>query len=221
MTQIPQAFAHIDTWIFDLDNTLYPANTDFFSQIDRKMTAFISQYLDLQPTDAKALQKKYLSEYGTSLSGLIHVHDMDPAEFLHDVHDVDMSMLKPDPNLQSTIQALPGRKYIFTNGSRGHAKRVAGHLGLWPLFDGSFAIEDADYVPKPKSASFTTFCDRFTIDPYSAIFFEDSLRNLEVPKQMGMTTVWVQPDTSEAKATETPWVDYVTQDLAGWLATCS
>ena len=159
MTQIPQAFAHIDTWIFDLDNTLYPANTDFFSQIDRKMTAFISQYLDLQPTDAKALQKKYLSEYGTSLSGLIHVHDMDPAEFLHDVHDVDMSMLKPDPNLQSTIQALPGRKYIFTNGSRGHAKRVAGHLGLWPLFDGSFAIEELLHVVRQG------FVDSLHVDP--------------------------------------------------------
>ena len=150
MTLSHPSLGHIRNWIFDLDNTLYRADVEFFSQIDRKMTAFISRYLALQPNEARLIQKDYLAEYGTSLSGLMAVHGMDPAEFLDYVHDVDLSMLVPDPKLRTYIEALPGRKFIFTNGSKGHAKNVAGHLNLFDLFDGSFGIEDGDYVPKPK-----------------------------------------------------------------------
>lgn len=214
-------------WIFDLDNTLYKGDAAFFSQIDKKMTGFISRYLALQPTEARIVQKQYLAEYGTSLSGLMAVHGMDPAKFLDYVHDVDLDILKPDPNLRAAIEALPGRKFIFTNGSRGHAVNVGTHLGLFDLFDGSFGIEDMDYVPKPKRSPYIKFCDVFDIDPETAIMFEDSPRNLEVPKHMGMGTVLVTSDvdwSGETKVTSVDgtvkradWIDVVTDDLSGWL----
>ncbi len=220
--------AHITNWIFDLDNTLYRGDAAFFSQIDKKMTKFISRYLALQPTEARILQKQYLAEYGTSLSGLMAVHDMDPAEFLDYVHDVDLDFLTPDPKLREAIQALPGRKFIFTNGSRGHAHNVGTHLNLYDLFDGVFGIEDVDYVPKPKRSPYIKFCDVFDIDPQTAIMFEDSQRNLEVPKHMGMATVLVASELDWAGDLKTTgvdgrvetadWVDEFTDDLAGWLA---
>lgn len=216
-----------DIWIFDLDNTLYRADVDFFSQIDKKMTAFISRYLALQPSEARLLQKEYLAEYGTSLSGLMAVHGMDPAEFLDYVHDVDLTALKPDPNLRAAIKALPGRKYIFTNGSKGHAKNVGTHLDVFDLFDGSFGIEDVDYIPKPKRSGYIKFCDVFDVDPSRAVFFEDSVRNLEVPKFMGMSTVLVTSDADWSHEPEITrpaggtskanWVDYITDDLPAWL----
>ena len=222
-----QDLSHIKNWIFDLDNTLYSASVSFFDQIDHKMTEFISCYLQLNPVKARMLQKDYLAEYGTSLSGLMAVHGMDPAEFLDYVHDVDLSMLKPDPILRQKIAALPGQKFIYTNGSRGHAKNVARHLNLFDLFDGSFGIEDGDYIPKPKRSPYIKFCDQFDIDPETAIFFEDGVRNLEVPKHMGMTTVLVtsQADWSHepeitrpaGSGTHAAYVDFVTDDLPSWL----
>lgn len=219
--------SHIRNWIFDLDNTLYNASVSFFDQIDRKMTDYISRYLQLDPTHARQIQKDYLAEYGTSLSGLMAVHGMDPAEFLDYVHDVDLSMLTPNPQLRQKIQALPGRKFIYTNGSRGHARNVASHLNLFDLFDGSFGIEDGDYIPKPKPSPYIKFCDVFDVDPKSAIFFEDGIRNLKVPKHMGMATVLVtsQADWSHEPeitrpanpAAQADYVDYITGDLAKWL----
>lgn len=219
--------SHVDNWIFDLDNTLYRGDVEFFSQIDRKMTEFISRYLALQHTEARILQKEYLAEYGTSLSGLMAVHGMDPADFLDFVHDVDLQMLKPNVHLRSAIKALPGRKFIFTNGSRGHAKNVGEHLDLYDLFDGVFAIEDADYVPKPKRSPYIKFCDVFDVDPARSVLFEDSVRNLEVPKHMGMSTVLVTSDADwshepeitrpAGTTTKADWVDHITDDLASWL----
>lgn len=219
--------SHIRNWIFDLDNTLYRADGEFFMQIDKKITAYISRYLALQPQKARHLQKKYLAEYGTSLSGMMAVHGMDPAEFLDYVHDVELHMLDPDPKLRDYIQALPGRKFIFTNGSKGHAKNVASHLNLFDLFDGSFGIEDGDYIPKPQRSPYIKFCDIYDIDPASAIFFEDSVRNLEVPKYMGMATVLVTSEIDQGHETDinrpagsarkADYVDYITTDLTQWL----
>ena len=230
MAQNPD-LTHIQNWIFDLDNTLYRADAEFFSQIDKKMTKFISRYLALQPDKARMVQKEFLAEYGTSLSGMMAVHGMDPAEFLDYVHDVDLHMLEPDPHLREHIKALPGRKFIFTNGSKAHAKNVAGHLNLFDLFDGHFGIEDVDYVPKPKRSPYIKFCDVFDIDPNTAIFFEDNLRNLEVPKHMGMRTVLVTSDEDwghepeitrpAGHTTKADWVDYTTNDLTGWLGSNS
>ena len=226
MTKNPD-LSHIQNWIFDLDNTLYRADAEFFSQIDKKITSFISRYLALQPEKARYVQKEFLAEYGTSLSGMMAVHGMDPAEFLDYVHDVDLHMLDPDPQLRKYIKALPGRKFIFTNGSKGHARNVAGHLNLFDLFDGHFGIEDVDYVPKPKRSSYIKFCDVFDIDPETAIFFEDSVRNLEAPKYMGMRTVLVTSDEDwghepeitrpAGSTTKADYVDYITKDLTAWL----
>jgi len=223
--------AHIQNWIFDLDNTLYRADAEFFSQIDLKITNYISRYLALQPNKARLVQKEFLAEYGTSLSGMMAVHGMDPGEFLDYVHDVELHMLDPDPQLREYIKALPGRKFIFTNGSKGHARNVAGHLNLFDLFDGHFGIEDVDYVPKPKRSPYIKFCDVFDIDPETAIFFEDSVRNLEVPKHMGMRTVLVTSDEDwghepevtrpAGSTTKADWVDYTTNDLTGWLGSNS
>lgn len=224
-----EPLSKIDTWIFDLDNTLYNAGADFFRQIDIKMTHYISRYLALQPDDARMLQKEYLVEYGTSLSGLMAVNGMDPAEFLDYVHDVDLSLLRPDPALRAAIKALPGRKFIYTNGSRGHAKNVGEHLELFDLFDGSFGIEDSHYIPKPKRETYEIFNRVFDIDPSRAMFFEDNARNLAVPHDMGMATLLVtshadfshEPETVRpgAIAQDAKHIDVVTCDLPGWLST--
>ncbi len=218
-------------WIFDLDNTLYSAGANFFAQIDVKMTEFISRYLSLQHDEARRLQKQYLVEYGTSLSGLMAVNGMDPAEFLDYVHDVDLSMLKPNPQLRAAISALPGQRLIYTNGSKGHAKNVAGHLELFDLFHGSFGIEDGGYIPKPKPKPYGIFNQQFGVKPQQAIFFEDNLRNLKVPHDQGMITVLVTSDedwshepedvrpSGAANITDPAYdhIDVITSDLGLWL----
>lgn len=223
--------SHIRTWIFDLDNTLYRADVSFFADIGEKMTHFISRYLTMQPEAARLLQEEYYHDYGATLSGLMDIHGMDPAEFLDYVHDVDLSVLTPNPALREAIAALPGRKLIFTNGSRGHIQNVASHLNLLDLFEGGFAIEDADYLPKPKRSAYETFNQVFDVNPQEAIFFEDTIRNLEVPKAMGMTTILVGDDVEQTEAGgvratdpgtgrtfEANYVDHVANDLASWLA---
>lgn len=220
--------SHICDWIFDLDNTLYRADANFFKQIDVKMTDFISRYLSLESEQASLLRKEYWAEYGTTLSGLMAVHDMDPAEFLDYVHDVELDILTPDPLMRAQIKALPGRKLIYTNGSKGHARNVATHLNLFDLFDGSFGIEDANYIPKPKRETFEIFNRVFDVDAKKAIFFEDNVLNLEVPKAMGMVTVLVTSDADfsdapevvrpSGESTRAKWVDYTTNDLPQWLA---
>ena len=220
--------SHIENWIFDLDNTLYPADVEFFNQIVLKMKHYVARFLSVEPEAALALQKEYLAEYGTTLSGMMAVHDMDPAPFLKDVHDVDLSYLTPNPALREHIRKLTGKKYIFTNGSKDHAQNVATHLNLFDLFDGHFGVEDTGYIPKPNAPAYDAFLGRFDIDPTKAIFFEDNLRNLEIPKRLGMRTVLVVSDEDwshepeEARpasgAGNADFVDYVTHDLAGWLA---
>ena len=222
----PVNLSHIDTWIFDLDNTLYRAEQGFWDDIGEKMTGFISRHLAMSTEDALELQERYFHSYGATLSGLIDIHGMDPAPFLDYVHDVDLSVLTPEPALRDAIEALPGRKLVFTNGSRGHIKNVTEHLGLAGLFDGGFAIEDAHYRPKPGRSAYETFNDVFDVDPQRSIFFEDTLRNLDVPKQMGMATVlvtddargtgdlWVDVDGQARRAT---YVDAVTDHLSAWL----
>jgi len=224
---ISTELSHIESWIFDLDNTLYPADVEFFNQIVVKIEKYVSRYLSLESEAALHLQKEYLTEYGTTLSGMMAVHGMDPAPFLDYVHDVDLNFLEPDPALRENIAALSGKKYIFTNGSKAHARNVGTHLNLFDLFDGHFGVEDTGYIPKPKRHAYDVFLDVFEVNPTKAIFFEDNLRNLEVPKQLGMKTVLVvsnedwshEPEAARpSNGVNTPgFVDYVTSDLAGWL----
>jgi len=147
---LPANLSHIESWVFDLDNTLYPADVEFFNQIVVKMKHFVAEFLSIEPEAALELQKTYLAEYGTTLSGMMAVHDMDPAPFLKYVHDVDLSYLDPNPALRRTIAALDGQKFIFTNGSKAHAENVATYLKLFDLFDGHFGVEDTGYIPKPS-----------------------------------------------------------------------
>ncbi|MGH1422120.1 MAG: pyrimidine 5'-nucleotidase [Hyphomonas sp.] len=226
------SFGHVTDWVFDLDNTLYPAECDLFAEIDTRMTEFVSGFLGLPPTEARVKQKQYYKEYGTTLSGLMHVHDMDPAEFLHHVHEIDLSPLPDLPDLRAAISALPGRKFVYTNGSRRHAERVTEKMGLDHLFDGSFGIEDAAYTPKPHLDSYHAFLKQHDVKADGAIFFEDMARNLKPAKDLGFTTVLVhsEKDWSHEPVEARPatledllkddgpdHIDYVTGDLAAFL----
>ena len=225
-------FGHVTDWVFDLDNTLYPAECDLFAEIDTRMTDFVSRLLELPPLEARKVQKHYYATYGTTLSGLMKVHKIDPADFLHHVHDIDLSPLPDLPVLRQAISALPGRKFVYTNGSRRHAERVVGKMGLEDLFHGSFGIEDADYTPKPHQTSYDRFCALHDVAPRKAIFFEDLARNLLPAKDMGFTTVLVhsEKDWSHEPIEARPanlddllgddgpdHIDYVTGDLAAFL----
>jgi len=167
-----------DTWVFDLDNTLYPAECDLFAQIDQRITDFVARHLKLERSAARAVQKQYYAEHGTTLNGLMRQHDVPPADFLAYVHDIDLSPLPQSKPLAAAIDALPGRKYIYTNGSRRHAARVTEYMGLADVMDGHFAIEDSAYHPKPAQSSYQAFCEHFAISPTRAVFFEDLARNL-------------------------------------------
>ena len=225
-------FGHVRDWVFDLDNTLYPAECDLFAEIDTRMTDFVSRTLDLPPPDARKVQKDYYKKYGTTLAGLMQVHNMDPHDFLAHVHEIDLSPLPDLPHLRAAIMALPGRKFVYTNGSRRHAERVTSKMGIDHLFDGSFGIEDGAYHPKPKQESYDLFCHQHGVDPKRSIFFEDMTRNLVPAKDMGFTTVLVhsEKDWSHEPVEARPatledllgddgpdHIDYVTGDLAAFL----
>lgn len=211
-------------WVFDLDNTLYPAECDLFAEIDQRMTDFVARFLRLPRDEARATQKKYYAEHGTTLNGLMSMHGMAPDEFLAHVHEIDLSPLPKTPDLASAINALPGEKYVYTNGSRGHAERVTNYMGLGEVFDGQFAIEDSQFIPKPNQASYDAFLSQFGVDPAQAVFFEDLARNLAPAKDMGFATVLVQSDKDWSHEPESarpagiwddlpPHIDYVTRDL--------
>ncbi|MEM1390204.1 MAG: pyrimidine 5'-nucleotidase [Pseudomonadota bacterium] len=217
-----------DVWVFDLDNTLYPAECDLFAEIDLRMTDFVSRFLRLDHANARRTQKQYYAEYGTTLNGLMSLHGMDPADFLAHVHEIDLSPLPYSPDLRLAIDALPGRKFVYTNGSQRHAKRVTEYMGLDNLFDGQFAIEDSAYTPKPNQSSYDAFVKHFKIDPKTAVFFEDLARNLAPAHSMGFSTVLVtstkdwshEPDHARPAGSgdDCPaYIDYVTDDLTKFL----
>lgn len=181
-----------EAWIFDLDNTLYPAECDLFAQIDRAMTAYVASLLGLAHAEALAVQKRYYLEHGTTLAGLMAQHAADPAAFLEAVHDIDYAPIRPDPELRAMLLRLPGRRLIFTNGSRRHAARVLAAMELEGVFDGVFAIEDAELAPKPMPEAFDRLCRRFAIEPSTAVFFDDLPRNTAAGKALGFTTVLVR-----------------------------
>lgn len=218
---------HIDAWVFDLDNTLYNGAETYFEHIRLKITEFICNYLDLSSEDAYKIQQQYYVQYGTSMAGLMAEHNMDPTDYLHYVHDVDPGMLKVDPRLHQGLSSLPGRKFIFTNGSRAHAKNVGEHLGIYDLFDGVFAIEDTGYISKPHHSPYQDFITAFDIDPKRAFMAEDSARNLQVPKSIGMSTLLVTSETHgnpapkesrTARDHDMPdFIDMHTDDLPAWL----
>lgn len=186
--------SHANQWVFDLDNTLYPAECDLFAQIDVRMTRYVADTLKLPDEEARRLQKKYYAEHGTTLNGMMSVHGIDPMPYLDFVHDIDLSPIPELKELRSAIQDLPGRKIVFTNGSQKHADRVVEKLGLTGVFDGYFGIEDTGFLPKPQRVAFDRMHERFEITPEQAVMFEDLPRNLKTAYDMGYTTVLVHSD---------------------------
>lgn len=185
-------FSHVRDWVFDLDNTLYPSECDLFAQIDTRMTAFVMNELGLDHDAARALQKRYYAEHGTTLNGLMTVHGVAPDAYLDYVHDIDLAPVEACRHLRGAIEALPGRKFVFTNGSLAHAERVTAKRGLEGAFDGMFSIACAAFAPKPQRAAYDRFLARFDIAPTAAAMFEDMARNLEAPFEMGFETVLVR-----------------------------
>lgn len=222
---IRHAFGTTRTWIFDLDNTLYPAECNLFAEVDTRMGEFIAKYLGVPFAHARHLQKNYYRQFGTTLAGLMRVHKMDPAKFLDYVHDIDLSVVQTAPGLKTAIAALPGRKLIYTNGSRGHAERVAAKLGILDQFEDICDIMACEYVPKPEADAFDRMVRRHDVAPREAAMFEDMPHNLEVPHALGMATVLVHssyhdhPVQKDIERWETlpAHVHHVTRDLTQFL----
>jgi putative hydrolase of the HAD superfamily len=218
-------FDQTDVWIFDLDNTLYPAECNLFAQVDHRMGAFIAHYLGVPYEHARHLQKSYYRQFGTTLAGLMAIHKLDPTEFLAYVHDIDLTVVQEAPELRAAIDALPGRRLIYTNGSHRHAERVAEKLGVLDLFEGICDIAACDYVPKPEADAFQRMIKRHAVDGAKAAMFEDMPMNLAAPHELGMTTVlvhssYVDHPVQEKMKTWTELPDHIhhmTLDLTGFL----
>jgi putative hydrolase of the HAD superfamily len=207
-------FSHVDTWIFDLDNTLYPPGSEIMALMEARMTAFVARETGLPPDQARALQKRYLHEHGTTLAGLMAHHGMDPEPFLTEVHDVALDSLAPDPALAAGLARLPGRRLVFTNGDARHAERILARLQIEALFEDVFHIAAADYIPKPQPETFRRMVARHAVDPGRSAFFEDSERNLKPAAEIGMATVLVGP---HAQLSHADFVHYRTAELAPFL----
>jgi len=221
---IRKAFAHVNVWIFDLDNTLYPPESALWPQVDQRITLFLGDMFGIDGISARALQKYYYQKYGTTLKGLMEQYGMKPEPFLNFAHDIDVSGLAPDPELGSAIEKLPGRKLILTNGSEAHARNVAGKLGIIDKFEAVFDIVAAGFTPKPEEATYVKFLDKYQIDPSRAAMFEDLAKNLVVPYEFGMRTVLILPkqfdtyrEAHEQMDIDAPYIHFKTKDLAAFL----
>ncbi len=220
-----RGFGHVETWIFDLDNTLYPHEARVWPQVDERITLYLMQHFEMDGLSARALQKHYYHRYGTTLRGLMEEEGIDPARFLDFAHDIDHSAIELNPLLGDAIEKLPGRKLILTNGSRKHAENVAMKLGIFDHFDDVFDIEAAGFTPKPDRRAYEIFLERHEVEPTRAAMFEDIAKNLVVPHDLGMTTCLVLPktvdpfrDAFEQEVVSAPHIDHTTTDLAGFLS---
>jgi putative hydrolase of the HAD superfamily len=220
-----RSFAHIDTWVFDLDNTLYPHHVNLWQQVDARIGEFVSAWLKVDATEARRIQKDYYRRYGTTMRGMMTEHGVRADDYLAYVHRIDHSPLQPNPAMGAAIAKLPGRKLILTNGSTDHAAKVLERLGLETHFEAVFDIIAAELEPKPAPQTYRKFLHDHAVDPATSAMFEDLARNLVVPHQLGMVTVLVTPDGAEQVVRE-DWelegrgadhVDYVTDDLTGFL----
>jgi len=221
-----RGFDRTAVWIFDLDNTLYPPGCRLFLQIDQRMGEFIQRLLGVSFEQAQHLRKTYYRQFGTTLSGLMKVHRVSPEPFLDYVHDIDLAAIAPDARLRTAIERLEGRRLIFTNGSRRHAERVAGRVGILDLFEDICSIETCDYTPKPTAAAFDRMIARHDVSAHHSAMFEDMPLNLEVPHALGMTTVLVHDEASDhpwrvghavAKSAAPDYIHHMTTDLAAFL----
>ncbi|HWT12206.1 MAG TPA: pyrimidine 5'-nucleotidase [Allosphingosinicella sp.] len=212
------SLAHVDSWIFDLDNSLYPHSCDLFALIDERMGAYIERLLGVDAAEARRVQKGHFHAYGTTLAGLMASHGVDPHEFLEFVHDIDLARVTADPVLVAALDRLPGRKFIFTNADEGHARRVLDRLGLANAFDGMHDIHAMAYVPKPNPAAYEALCRSHAIDPSRALFADDMLRNLAPAKALGMATLWLDNGSEQGEAPPPDFVDFRAPEMGAWLA---
>jgi len=210
---MPRAhFDHVTTWVFDLDHTLYPPHMALFDQINVKMTAYVMEALGVDRAEADRLRHRYWREHGTTLAGLMDLHGVDPGPYLEEVHEIDFSVLSPDLDLAARIRALPGRRIIYTNGTAPYAEKVIAARGLAGLFDAIYGVEHAGLRPKPERRAFEAVFARDGLDPTRAAMFEDDIRNLAAPHEMGLRTVHVAPEPEPAAH-----VHHHTDDLTGFL----
>ena len=206
-------FSHVTTWVFDLDNTLYPPRYRLFDQIEVRMTDWVMRELNVGRTEADRLRQHYWDKYGTTLAGLMREHGAEPGPYLTDVHDIDFSVLPPDPALATIIARLPGRRIVYTNGGAEYAGKVLNARGLGGLFDAIYGIEHAGFLPKPERAAFETVFALDGLDPTRAAMFEDDPRNLRAPHDMGLRTVHVADKPTPARH-----IHHHTADLGSFLA---
>lgn len=223
---LPRSLAHVTDWVFDLDNTLYPRQCNLFAQIDLRITDYVMSITQLPHTEARALQKRYYREFGTTLNGLMHQHEIDPLHFLGTVHNIDYSPVDAHPDLVTALRTLPGRKFILTNGDVPHAEAVLKRVGASGLFEGIYDICAMSYRPKPLPEAYDGFLRQHGIDPTRAAMFDDLEKNLKVPHEIGMTTVQVvagpdfahdQVEAWELDQTVGDHVHHTTDDLASFL----
>jgi putative hydrolase of the HAD superfamily len=225
MNKAPRPFTDIDTWVFDLDNTLYPHHVNLWQQVDVRIGEFVSAWLKVSAAEARVIQKDYYRRYGTTMRGMMTEHGVHADDYLAYVHKIDHSPLQPNPAMGAAIAKLAGRKLILTNGSTDHVDKVLERLGIAAHFDGVFDIIAAELEPKPAPQTYQKFLALHQVDPLKSAMFEDLARNLAVPHQLGMTTVLVVPDGSkevvredwELEGREAAHVDHVTDDLTGFL----
>jgi putative hydrolase of the HAD superfamily len=209
--------SHITAWIFDLDNTLYPASANLFAQIDARIGAYVARYFGCDPQEAWRIQKDYFHRHGTTLAGLMAEYGVDPHDYLADVHDIELGLLEHNAPLVAGIAALPGRKLIFTNADAPYATRVLDRIGLGESFEALFDVHATNYLPKPHPDAYAGLCEAYDLDPVHCLFADDMARNLAPAKAIGMTTVWVDNGSEQGVDTDRSFVDYTVIDIAAWL----
>jgi len=211
-------FRHIHDWIFDLDNCLYPASTGLFALIDERMGAYIQRLLGCSPDEAKTVQKAHFHEHGTTLAGLMKHHDVDPHDFLEDVHAIPLDRVGPNPRLGDALARLPGRKFVFTNGDAPYARRVLEAIGIEQHFDDLHDVRASEFRPKPDPYGYALLCERFGIAPAHALLADDMAQNLAPAKALGMTTVWVDNGSERGNhAFDAAFIDHQVADVGEWL----
>lgn len=215
---MPKRLLKCETWVFDLDNCLYPANQKLFDQIDARMGAFIGKMFDVDAVEARRIQKDYFYEFGTTLAGLMHHHGLDPHDYLDFVHDIDLSPIESNERMSAALGKIPGRKIIYTNADANHAGRVLKRIGIEEHFEAVHDVHASDYVPKPRPSAYAAMLERHEIDPKKAVMVEDLARNLSPASEAGLATVWVRT-TSEwsGEGANPDHIDHTTDDLTAWL----
>ncbi|PZT94246.1 MAG: pyrimidine 5'-nucleotidase [Brevundimonas sp.] len=207
--------SHVTAWVFDMDDTLYPPEQGLMRLVQARINAYVVEAVGLEPEEAAVLQRQFLDAHGTTLAGLMANYTIDPEDFLKVVHDVPMDGIEPNPRLAEQLMRLPGRRFVFTNGARDYARRVLDRVGIADCFDGVFAIEDGDLTPKPAPSTFRRMVERFDFEPRSAAFFEDTPRNLEPAKALGMATILIGDGHGKALGDH---IDHVAPDLLDFLS---